>query len=95
MHMLVTGGARSGKSRFAEAQVRALDGPSVYIATAEAGDAEMAARIAKHRADRGAGWVVREAPIDVAGALRETDAGGPRLVDCLTLWLSNLMLAGP
>jgi adenosylcobinamide kinase/adenosylcobinamide-phosphate guanylyltransferase len=90
---LVTGGARSGKSALAERLVRA-NGPGVYIATAEAGDAEMAARIAAHQAARGDGWRLVEAPLDLAAALKSTDGGPPRLVDCLTLWLSNLMLAG-
>jgi adenosylcobinamide kinase/adenosylcobinamide-phosphate guanylyltransferase len=90
--ILVTGGARSGKSAFAERLVRTLGPESVYIATAEAHDAEMAARIEAHRARRGEGWTTREAPLDLVGALDATD-GGPRLVDCLTLWLSNLMFA--
>lgn len=92
--ILITGGARSGKSLHAEARARALPGRPVYIATAEAGDAEMAARIAVHRARRDAGWENVEAPLDLVAALDATDAGGARLVDCLTLWLSNLMLAG-
>lgn len=91
--ILVTGGARSGKSALAERLVRDLGGDPVYIATAEAGDAEMAERIAAHRARRGDGWRTVEAPLDLAGALAETDGAGPRLVDCLTLWLGNLMLA--
>ena len=90
---LVTGGAKSGKSRHAEAQVLALGGTPIYIATAEALDDEMTDRIARHRIDRGDGWLTREEPHDLCGALRETDGQGPRLVDCLTLWLSNLMLA--
>lgn len=90
---LVTGGARSGKSRHAEAQVRALGGTPVYIATAEALDVEMAERIARHRTDRGAIWRTIEEPHDLSRVLRETDGGGPRLVDCLTLWLSNRMIA--
>lgn len=91
---LVTGGARSGKSRHAEAQVLALGGSPVYIATAEALDGEMADRIARHRRDRGAGWRTVEEPHDLCGALRQSDGGGPRLVECLTLWLSNRMIAG-
>ena len=89
--VLITGGARSGKSRHAEARVRAFPGSPVYIATAEALDEEMADRIAKHRARRGDGWIEREVPLDLAQALIETDGGGARLVDCLTLWLSNLL----
>lgn len=94
MILLVTGGARSGKSRHAEDRVRALGGQPVYIATATAGDDEMRARIEAHRAQRGDGWHEVEAPTDLCAALLATDGIGPRLVDCLTLWLSNLMLAG-
>ncbi len=88
---LVLGGARSGKSRHAEAMLTRLPPPWVYVATAQAFDAEMRARIEAHRAGRDAGWRTVEAPLDLPGALR-TDA--PALVDCLTLWLSNLMLGG-
>lgn len=90
---LVLGGARSGKSRLAESlALEAADDRPVYIATAEAGDAEMAERIAAHAARRTGRWSTVEAPHDLAGALR--DAGGRVvLVDCLTLWLSNTMLA--
>ena len=89
---LVLGGARSGKSRYAEGLIARHSPPWVYVATAEAGDAEMAARIAAHQARRGEAWTTIEAPRDLAGALAE-QAGKPVLVDCLTLWLSNLMLA--
>jgi adenosylcobinamide kinase/adenosylcobinamide-phosphate guanylyltransferase len=91
--ILITGGARSGKSRRAEARARAFPGLPVYIATAEALDAEMEERIARHRARRGNDWIEREAPLDLAQALTKTDGGGARLVDCLTLWLSNLLHA--
>ncbi len=91
--ILVTGGARSGKSAFAERLVEAMGPEAVYIATAEAHDDEMAARIEAHRARRGGGWTTREAPLDLIGALAATDGTAPRLVDCLTLWLSNLMFA--
>jgi adenosylcobinamide kinase/adenosylcobinamide-phosphate guanylyltransferase len=91
--VLITGGARSGKSRHAEARVRSLPGRPVYIATAEALDEEMAERIAKHRARRSDGWTDREVPLELTQALIETDGGGARLVDCLTLWLSNLLHA--
>jgi adenosylcobinamide kinase/adenosylcobinamide-phosphate guanylyltransferase len=91
--ILITGGARSGKSTRAEARVRAFAGQPVYIATAEALDDEMRERIAKHRARRGSEWLEREAPLELVAALLETDGGGARLVDCLTLWLSNLMHA--
>ena len=90
--ILVTGGARSGKSAIAERLTCEAGSRRVYIATAEARDAEMAARIAAHKARRGDGWTTHEEPIDLASALNATDGQGPRLVDCLTLWLSNLML---
>ncbi|MBU6419525.1 MAG: bifunctional adenosylcobinamide kinase/adenosylcobinamide-phosphate guanylyltransferase [Proteobacteria bacterium] len=93
MVILITGGARSGKSFYAEGRALAMPGAPHYIATAEAGDAEMAARIAAHRARRGPDWKVAEVPLDLPGALEATDGAGARLVDCLTLWLSNLMLA--
>ncbi|AWM06705.1 bifunctional adenosylcobinamide kinase/adenosylcobinamide-phosphate guanylyltransferase [Bradyrhizobium symbiodeficiens] len=91
--ILITGGARSGKSRRAEMRTRAFPGQPVYVATAEALDAEMEARIAKHRARREADWIEREVPLDLVPALVATDGGGARLVDCLTLWLSNLLHA--
>lgn len=91
--ILITGGARSGKSLRAEARTRAFAGRPVYIATAEALDAEMSQRIAGHRARRGTEWVEREEPLELVAALAATDGGGARLVDCLTLWLSNLMHA--
>lgn len=87
---LFLGGARSGKSRLAQAACEALPAPWTYIATAEAWDDEMRDRIARHRADRGAGWRTIECPIDLAAAIDA--ATDPVLVDCLTLWLSNLML---
>ncbi|TWB24516.1 adenosylcobinamide kinase /adenosylcobinamide-phosphate guanylyltransferase [Nitrospirillum amazonense] len=89
---LVLGGARSGKSRFAEGLVTALPGPWTYIATAQAWDDEMHDRIGRHRADRLPGWTTVEAPLDLAGALAG-GGDGPVLVDCLTLWLTNVMLA--
>lgn len=88
---LILGGARSGKSRRAEALVTALPPPWTYIATAEAFDAEMEARIAAHRARRATGWLTLDAPRDLPSVLDRATA--PVLVDCLTLWLSNLMLA--
>jgi adenosylcobinamide kinase / adenosylcobinamide-phosphate guanylyltransferase len=91
---LVLGGARSGKSRHAETLVTALPPPWIYVATAEAGDAEMAARIALHRGRRGDHWRTVEAPHDLATALTQIEDNAPVLVDCLTLWLSNRMLAG-
>ena len=92
--IFVTGGARSGKSRLAEARAIGFGGPAIYIATAEALDTEMAERIARHRTARGAGWITREVPLDLAGALAETEGQGARLIDCLTLWLSNLLHHG-
>jgi adenosyl cobinamide kinase/adenosyl cobinamide phosphate guanylyltransferase len=89
---LVLGGARSGKSRYAESLIAKLPPPWFYIATAEALDPEMAERIAGHRARRGSQWRTLEAPRDLAAAL-ESSGATPVLVDCLTLWLSNLMLA--
>ena len=91
MLTLVLGGTRSGKSRHAEALVMAHPGPWIYVATAQAWDAEMAARIAEHAARRGPGWETVEAPLDLAPALARP---GPLMVDCLTLWLTNRMLAG-
>lgn len=91
--ILVTGGARSGKSAIAEGRTLSFGGPAVYIATAQAFDAEMQDRIAIHRARRGVEWRTHAEPLDLCGALMLTD-GVPRLVDCLTLWLSNLILAG-
>ena len=91
--ILVTGGARSGKSVFAERLIRDLGGPATYIATAQPGDAEMADRIARHKDRRGPNWTTVEEPLALTRALRDSDDGPPRLVDCLTLWLSNLMLA--
>jgi adenosylcobinamide kinase / adenosylcobinamide-phosphate guanylyltransferase len=91
---LVLGGARSGKSRHGESLITALPQPWLYIATGEPRDNEMAARIAEHRARRGGEWQTVEAPRDLAGALAAVPAGAAVLVDCLTLWLTNVMLAG-
>lgn len=92
---LVLGGARSGKSSFAETLAEAASPSRVYLATGSAGDAEMDERIAHHRARRGPGWRTVEEPLDLAGALaREAGEGIPVLVDCLTLWVTNLMLGG-
>jgi adenosylcobinamide kinase/adenosylcobinamide-phosphate guanylyltransferase len=91
---LVLGGARSGKSRHAEALLAAAPPPWIYVATAEAGDAEMAARIAEHRRRRDKRWQTVEAPRELASALAALPADASLLVDCLTLWLSNLLLAG-
>lgn len=97
---LVLGGARSGKSTYAEklATGTLFGGaprPALYIATAEAGDVEMATRIMAHRARRGANWTTIETPLALDETLlAQSDAERPVLVDCLTLWLSNLMHAG-
>jgi adenosylcobinamide kinase/adenosylcobinamide-phosphate guanylyltransferase len=97
---LVLGGARSGKSTYAEklATGTLFGGaprPALYIATAEAGDVEMATRIMAHRTRRGANWTTIETPLALDEALlAHSHAGQPILVDCLTLWLSNLMHAG-
>ncbi|MDQ2804337.1 MAG: bifunctional adenosylcobinamide kinase/adenosylcobinamide-phosphate guanylyltransferase, partial [Pseudomonadota bacterium] len=87
---LVLGGARSGKSRHAETLIVRLPPPWTYIATAAALDDEMRARIAEHRAQRGDGWITQEAPLDMPGVLAAS-GDCPVLVDCLTLWLSNLL----
>lgn len=94
--VLVLGGARSGKSAFAEARalaLRARNAKALYLATAEARDGEMRARVAAHRARRGGEWTTREEPLDIVGVIG-AQAGVPVLVDCLTLWLSNLLGAG-
>jgi adenosylcobinamide kinase / adenosylcobinamide-phosphate guanylyltransferase len=87
---LILGGARSGKSRYAEQLACAADAPVTYIATAQNTDAEMAARIAQHQADRPAHWQVRETPLALAAVIRAAVPGEVLLVDCLTLWLNNL-----
>lgn len=93
-HILVIGGQRSGKSRFAEELVADSGRRPIYIATATAGDDEMAERIAAHRARRGGGWVTVEEPLDLPATLgREAAADAAVLVDCLTIWLANLMAA--
>ena len=89
---LVLGGARSGKSRFAESLARQHGGPRTYIATAEAFDDEMRQRIAKHREQRaGDGWQTIEATLDPAAVLPRE---GLALLDCVTVWLGNLMHHG-
>jgi adenosylcobinamide kinase/adenosylcobinamide-phosphate guanylyltransferase len=92
---LVLGGARSGKSVFAEQLVEASGLERVYLATATAEDDEMRSRIAHHRERRGEGWITVEEPLALVDALtREATRGRAVLVDCLTLWLSNLMFSG-
>lgn len=91
--ILITGGARSGKSKYAEQRAGELGGRRLYIATAEAKDEEMAQRIAEHKKRRGNDWTTIEEPVELSSALLaqrgRTDCA---LVDCVTLWLSNLLL---
>lgn len=91
MLTLVLGGARSGKSRHAEELLAALPAPWIYLATGQAWDDEMRARVAEHRARRTEGWQTVEVPVALADALDEA-GDRPVLVDCLTLWLTNLLL---
>ena len=94
---LVLGGARSGKSAYAQRQAEqaaaATGRPPLMIATAEAFDEEMRDRIDRHRTERGDGWRTLEAPLELAAAVRDLRADDIAVVDCLTLWLSNQMLA--
>lgn len=93
--IMIIGGARSGKSRYAEELILHSGMNPVYLASAQAGDAEMAQRIAEHRRRRGSDWRTLEAPLALPAALRaEMAPDRAILVDCLTLWLSNLMLTG-
>jgi len=92
---LVLGGARSGKSRYAEGLITACPPPWIYVATAQAFDEEMAARIAQHKARRADGWATIETTLDLADVVTARgSSGSPVLIDCLTLWLSNVMLGG-
>lgn len=92
--LFVLGGARSGKSRYAQARAEALGGSPVYVATAEAFDDEMRDRIAQHQADRDVRWRTVEAPRDLPAAIDALSGSqAVVLIDCLTLWLSNLLLA--
>jgi adenosylcobinamide kinase/adenosylcobinamide-phosphate guanylyltransferase len=93
MKTLIVGGVRSGKSRYAEQLAASHDGPISVIVTAAAGDEEMVARIASHRARRPGHWRVREEPIALGRALLEVASpGSVVIVDCLTLWLTNIMM---
>jgi adenosylcobinamide kinase/adenosylcobinamide-phosphate guanylyltransferase len=93
--LLVIGGARSGKSAYAQKLAEAHGPSRLFLATGAAGDEEMSARIARHQADRGQGWTTVEEPLRVAAALLiHAQPSRVVVVDCLTLWLSNLMLAG-
>jgi adenosyl cobinamide kinase/adenosyl cobinamide phosphate guanylyltransferase len=91
---LLLGGARSGKSALALRRARASGRPLLFVATAEARDREMTERIARHRAEREADWAVREAPLDVAGAVAGAPPDACMVVDCLSLWVANLMERG-
>jgi adenosylcobinamide kinase/adenosylcobinamide-phosphate guanylyltransferase len=92
--IFITGGARSGKSRLAESLAENEGCPLCYIATGRPGDAEMAERIAAHRARRGEKWSTVEEPLLLAEAVRAADSRFRAvLVDCITLWLTNLLLA--
>lgn len=90
---LITGGARAGKTAFALALARRHPGAVVYVATAEARDAEMAARIQRHRAERPPHWATVEAPLSLVAALAHVPPTALVVLDCLTLWVSNLLLA--
>ena len=93
--VFVLGGARSGKSAYAQSLAEAAATERLYLATAEAGDAEMADRIARHKQTRRAGWTTCEEPLDLVEALAaEARPGRVVLVDCLTLWITNLMFSG-
>jgi adenosyl cobinamide kinase/adenosyl cobinamide phosphate guanylyltransferase len=92
--IFLLGGARSGKSSAAVRLASSSGRPVTFIATAEAGDKEMAARIASHRVERPAAWETIEAPIDLLGAVSSVDFERYLVVDCLTLWVSNLLEAG-
>lgn len=93
MRQLILGGARSGKSRLAQERATAMNKPVVYIATADAGDTEMVQRIALHKRNRPAEWEVREVPFQLPGTLADLSGSDKTvLVDCLTLWLTNLLM---
>lgn len=91
--LFVVGGARSGKSAFAVEVGRRFEGPVVFVATATAGDADMASRIARHREDRPADWGLVEEPVDLAQVLAEIEPDAALIVDCLTMWVANALFA--
>lgn len=91
---LLLGGARSGKSALALRRARSFGGPVVFVATGEAGDDEMAERIARHRAERPAEWTTVEAPLELAAAIAAAPAQACVIADCLSLWVANLLLRG-
>ena len=88
--VVLVGGARSGKSRLAVEQARSEAAPVTFIATGEAGDAEMAERIDRHRAERPSGWTTVEEPVDLARALAAVPSSDTAIVDCLSLWVANV-----
>jgi adenosylcobinamide kinase / adenosylcobinamide-phosphate guanylyltransferase len=91
----ICGGAKSGKSRFAQNLAESMAGPRLYVATGEPLDEEMQARIVRHQQERGPEWETQEEPLALAQVLRETDGRyGVIMVDCLTMWLSNLLTRG-
>ena len=93
MKTLILGGARSGKSRYAQLQAEATQKELIYLATASPGDSEMKKRIEAHQANRGDGWQTIETPVDLARTLLDLDRPNCTiLVDCLTLWISNCLL---
>lgn len=93
MQQMILGGVRSGKSRYAQQLAQDSGKPVILIATATAGDAEMAERIRRHQQERPAHWQVIEEPLELAETLQGSDdPGAIMLVDCLTLWLTNLLL---
>jgi adenosyl cobinamide kinase/adenosyl cobinamide phosphate guanylyltransferase len=92
--LLLIGGARSGKSALAVQLASSSGAPVSYIATATAGDGDMAQRILRHQAERPAAWTTIEAPLEVARAVAALDRAGTVVVDCLTLWISNLVFDG-
>lgn len=89
---LILGGAASGKSGFAEDLVRQMSKAPAYIATAQVFDDEMAAKVARHRAMRGTGWTTIEEPLDLGQAMAQVNSSQPVLIDCATLWLTNIIL---
>lgn len=91
---LLLGGARSGKSALAVRRAGSWTGPVLFVATATAGDEEMAERISRHRRERPAGWTTAEEPVELVATLRGAGADACVLVDCLSLWVANLLEAG-
>src|SRR5262245_58665245 len=92
--VVLLGGARSGKSRLA-VELASTEGRAVaFVATAEPGDDEMSARIAAHRSERPSAWRTLEEPLDLGRALSSVDDGATCVVDCLSFWVSNLLLRG-